>query len=255
MTYASASANNDALSQALGGIADVQGWLSDGQAERLWERAHELQDGSQAVEIGSYHGRSTIMLALGAPAGARIVAIDPHAGNDRAPQEWVGTVEEGEEDNQAFRANLERAGVAERVRHVRKFSYDALADVDGQVGLLYVDGAHKYGPARADIEAWGGRVAPGGTMLIHDTFSSVGVTLAVMRLLFFSRSWRYRGRSSSMSEYRREDLSGVEMLGNAARQTAQLPWFARNLVVKVAIRFRIWPLARLMGHRGRNWPY
>ena len=108
-----------------------------------------------------------------------MIAIDPHAGNDRGPQQIEGTATEGELDNAAFRANLERAGVAERVRHVRLPSQDALAELPGEVDLLYVDGAHRYGPARDDLARWGARVRPGGRMLVHDAFSSIGVTLAI----------------------------------------------------------------------------
>ena len=51
----------------------------------------------------------------------------------------------------------------ERVRHVREFSQAALHDaVEGEIDLLYVDGAHRYGPARDDIASWGARVRPGG---------------------------------------------------------------------------------------------
>ena len=87
----------------------------------------------------------------------------------------------GDADHDAFHANLAAAGVADRVRHVRKFSADAHGDVPGRSSLLYVDGAHRFGPARADLAGWGGRVAPGGTMLVHDAFSSIGVTLALLR--------------------------------------------------------------------------
>ena len=50
----------------------------------------------------------------------------------------------GERDHKAFRANLAAAGVADRVRHVRLPSQDALGSVAGQVDLLYIDGAHRY---------------------------------------------------------------------------------------------------------------
>ncbi len=54
------------------------------------------------------------------------------------------------------------------------------------VELLYIDGAHRYAPARDDIRRWGDRVPPGGTLLIHDSFSSVGVTGAILTSLTFS---------------------------------------------------------------------
>ena len=38
----------------------------------------------------------------------QVVAIDPHGGGDRGPQEITPDAERGNEDNQVFRANLER---------------------------------------------------------------------------------------------------------------------------------------------------
>jgi hypothetical protein len=143
--------------------------------------------------------------------------------------------------------------VATAVRHVRLPSQDALREVPGDVDLLFVDGAHRYAPARDDIANWGRRVAPGGTMLVHDAFSSLGVTLAVLRLLVASGDWHYLGRSRSLAEYRREPVRGAARLGNAARQLAQLPWFVRNLAVKVALVARLRPVARLL--RSPDWPY
>lgn len=234
------------LSDALAAAEGVAGWLSDDQAGRLWERAAAVRPGGTIVEIGSYRGRSAIVLATAAPEGVEVVAIDPHAGNDRGPREIRGTSAEGEADHRAFLANLARAGVDGRVRHVRAPSQDALDAVDGPVDLLYVDGAHRYAPARADLERWGARVAPGGTMLVHDAFSSIGVTLALAALTFRSSEWRYRGRSRSLAEYRREPLDAAARRDNLGRQLAQLPWFARNLALKVALATRL---------RSGEWPY
>jgi hypothetical protein len=243
---------------ALAAAEGVEGWLSDGQARRLWDRAGAVPPNGRIVEIGSYRGRSAIVLAS-ASGGARVevVAIDPHAGNDRGPQEIHGSAGEGEADNRAFRENLSRAGVADAVRHVRLPSQDALGSVEGPIDLLYVDGAHRLGPATEDIRRWGARVRPGGSMLVHDSFSSIGVTLALLRLLALGGDFVYVGRERSLAEYRRvgTPLSLAERMRNAARQLAQLPWFARNVLIKVAIVLRARPLLRLLGHRSSDWPY
>ena len=248
------SAGDGGFDSARRALTDVEGWLSDAQARRLWERARELPPSARVAEIGSYRGRSTIVLALARGRG-EVLAVDPHAGNDRGPQEIRGTAAEGEADLRAFRANLERAGVRERVRHVRLPSQDALDGVGGPLDLLYVDGAHRYRPARADIAGWGAQVRPEGWLLIHDAFSSVGVTLAIARLLVPGRRFRYCGRTGSLAEYRRAELGGTERLRNALRQLAELPWFARNLLVKLALVARLRPLARALGHRSGPWPY
>ncbi len=228
---------------ALEAADGAEGWLTEDQARRLFERARE---GGRIVEIGSFRGRSAIVMAQAAADRGELVAIDPHAGGDRGPREIAAQADRGDADFDAFHANLERAGVEGRVRHVRRFSADAHAEVTGPFDLLYVDGAHSYGPARDDLARWGARVRPGGHMLVHDSFSAVGLTLAILRLLLLGGEFRYLGRSGSLAEYRREQLGARGRLRNAVRQLAELPWFARNLVVKLAIVLRL---------RRGPWPY
>ena len=240
------------LEQALDG---VDGWFSPEQVARVVALASAVPPTGRIVEIGSFRGRSMIAIARSAPEGAEIVAIDPHAGNDRGPQEIEGFEDEAAVDSKVFLTNLERAGVRDRVTYVRKFSHDALDDVPGPIDLLHIDGAHRYKPASDDIATWGAKVVDGGSIVVHDSFSSVGVTLALATKLAFSGRWRYAGRSRSLAEYVREPVTGAARVANVGRQLAQLPWFARNLAIKVLIVAKLPKATRLLGHSGENWPY
>ena len=243
------------LDEVLQIVADVEGWLTDDQIARLHAAATGAPAGGRIVEIGSFRGRSTIVLASAAPPDTDVVAIDPHAGNDRGPQEIEGFEAEAATDNAVFEANLDRAGVRSRVTHHRLFSAAAHDAVEGDIDVLFIDGAHRFAPARADIRDWGARVVPGGRMLIHDSFSSVGVTLAILVELVLSGGWRYEGRSGSLAEYRRTRLSPADRAGNAARQLLQLGWFVRNVVVKALILAGLGRFTRLLGHRQQTWPH
>ena len=225
-------------------VADVEGWMTEGQGRALFDAARSCPSGGTVVEIGSFRGRSTIVMALAAVDDVEVVAIDPHAGNDRGPQEIDGFADEAADDHATFVANLTRAGVLDRVRHLRMFSDDALEHVE-VVDVLYIDGAHRYAAALADIRHWGAKVTDGGTLLIHDSFSSIGVTAAIVRELVASPRFRYVGRTRSLAIYR-ADPAG-DRRRSALRQLAQLPWFAKNVVLKVLISARVL--------RGREWPY
>lgn len=237
-------------------LAAIEGWLTDGQAELLAAAAAACPPEGTIVEIGSFRGRSTVVLASAAPDGAAVIAIDPHAGNDRGPQELDGYSAAAAADRTAFERNLATAGVRHRVRHVSEFSARAHGAVSGTVDVLFVDGAHRYRAARADIRDWGARVADGGTLLIHDSFSSIGVTLAILSELLATGRFRYVGRSRSLAEYRADLPHGpVARLANAGRQLAQLGWFARNVVLKVFLTAGGRPLLRTLGRPVPEWPY
>ncbi len=232
----------------------IDGWMSADQGARLYEAARRCPANGRIVEIGSFRGRSTIVLASAADPSVEVVAIDPHAGNDRGPQEIEGFAAAARTDREVFEQNLAAAGVADRVRHVAAYSDAAHPAVASPIDVLYVDGAHRFGPARADIRDWGRRIGDGGTLLIHDSFSSVGVTLAILRQLVLGRRFRYVGRSRSLAEYR-ADLGGHGGVGNALRQIAQLPWFARNLTLKVLLTVGVGKLLRRLRIPVPEWPY
>ena len=173
------------------------------------------------------------------------------------PGEIDGFRLEAAADRITFERNLVAAGVRHRVRHVGTRSADAHGAVHGEIDVLYIDGAHRYAAARADVRDWGRRVRDGGTLLVHDAFSSVGVTGAIVRELMFGRRFRYVGRSRSLAEYR-ADLSGsgpAARVRNAVAQLAQLGWFARNVGVKVLLTLGVGRVLRRLGRHAPEWPY
>jgi len=244
------------LPEVMARVRDVDGWMTPGQAATLYDAAFGCPPGGRIVEIGSFRGRSTIVLASAATNDVDVFAIDPHAGNDRGPQEIDGFEDAAAGDHEVFEQNLAAAGVADRVRHIRRFSDAAHAEIDGEVDVLYIDGAHRYRPARADIVSWGRRVGDGGVMLIHDSFSSIGVTLAILRDLVAGGRFRYVGRSRSMTIYRADLQPGIRArAGNAGRQLAQLPWFVKNVALKVALTLGLGRVLVRFGRDAPEWPY
>lgn len=214
---------------------DVDGWLTEDQARTLHDEA--AQASGTVVEIGSHLGRSTVVLGS---AADRVVAIDPF------PADWrYGTPDTAE----GFRSNLVAAGVAGTVTVRQQHSADVLASWDEPIGLLYVDGKHDVASCLRDLR-WTAWLPDGGRFLVHDAFSSVGVTLAMMVLAVRGRA-RFLGRTGSLALFEKKSPA----LRDRARLAAQLPWFARNLVVKVLLRLRLGRVARLLGHVGNADPY
>lgn len=221
-------------------VADrIPGWLTRDQARVLYDATRALPPGSTVVEIGSHQGRSTVVLA-GSRPDVTVVSIDPFVGGKYGGQHTAGL----------FEHHLDGAGVQDRVRSVRRPSEELRQTWTEPIGLLYVDGAHDPVHAFDDL-SWSRSMAPGSRVLVHDAFSSVGVTLALLWLVVRRLPLCYAGRQGSLASF----AVGRPSLRVHARMLTELPWFARNVVIKVLLRLRLRPLAALAGHHGPAEPY
>lgn len=102
-------------------------------AEVLYSTVKRFQCQS-AIEIGMAQGVSTLaILSALAETGGRMVSIDPYIG-------WPS-------GREAALSNIERAGFAERHRHINEPSYRGLPQLmfeGAAVDFAYIDGPHDY---------------------------------------------------------------------------------------------------------------
>ena len=229
--------------EAVWPLADtIPGWLTEAQARLLFEQAGALPAGATAVEIGSHQGRSTVVLAaaLGA-TGGRLVAIDPFVD---------GRLFGGSATRGHFERHVAQAGVAQTVELVCDYSTQARPSWTRPFDLLYIDGKHDYWTVSDDL-AWRVHLPDGAPVLVHDCFSSIGVTLGVLRHVLPSADLRYERRAGSLALFRVGRPSAADRL----RILAELPWWVRNVGIKVLLRLRLRPVARRLGHHSPYDPY
>lgn len=220
----------------------IPGWLTRDQAVALWEAAHRLSRGGRIVEIGSHQGRSTVVLGYAArELGLQITAIDPFVD---------GRLFGGESTRGKFEKNLAAAGLTDVVQLVVDYSTRLRPRWSQPFDLLYIDGKHDYWTFTDDLR-WSRHLAEDGEIMVHDCFSSIGVTSGVLARVLPGRRYTYLDRVGSLARFRLRRPGAADRL----RILGELPWFSRNVGLKVLLRLRLYPLARAVGHQGRYDPY
>ncbi len=102
------------------------GWLTEDQGRLLWDEARCLVAGATVLEIGSFQGRSTIVLGSAvAERGGHVVAVDPFVDDWKFGDPRTRT---------KFEAHIAASGLVEVVEHRRGVLDDGAADLDEAVG-------------------------------------------------------------------------------------------------------------------------
>lgn len=208
--------------------SDVDGWLLEAQGRALFEAAQGVPTGTAAVEIGSHRGKSATIIALGLPEGVRLTAVDPFD-----DPRWGG----GPESLAIFEANLTKAGVIDRIDLFKGLSEEASASWSGlPVGFLWVDGAHDLASTLKDFDGWMPHLAVGARLYVHDAFSAVGTTRAILQRFFFSRHVRYIGCERTLAKFEVGTFGFGQRLASAVGITRRLGFFSRMVAIKLSRR-------------------
>jgi len=214
----------------------INGWLSPGEGELLYNLARKCQGLGAVVEIGSWMGKSTVWLASGCKAGQQLplFAVDPHAG--ALEHHMTGVINTLDK----FNENLRKAGVEDLVTPIVKTSGEAAKTFSQPIELLFIDGSHEYDSATRDCELWLPKVVPGGTVAIHDTTTYDGPRKAVTENMLTSDQFRASDNVESITFATKVERNSLaDRLRNRytrlsidtkfwGRQVARYLWSARS---------------------------
>jgi MMP 1-O-methyltransferase len=179
MTSASDRTAHDELTSRLFALAErVTGFMPADEGRALHDAALSYLDRGVAVEIGTYCGKSTVL--LGAAAQARdsvLYTVDHHHGSEEHQAGWdyhdasmVDAVTGRFDTLPTARHTLDEAGLDDNVVAVVGKSTVVARGWRTPLQLLFIDGGHSEEAARRDYEGWAKWVSSGGALIIHDVF-------------------------------------------------------------------------------------
>src|SRR5262249_28072885 len=147
------------------------GWLADEEADlligALFRAVTTLDAPHAVVEVGSYCGRSTVVLASvlqSLQSGkAKLYAVDPHDGK-------VGAMDQGIQQlaptSEKFQRNIAAAGLTGLVEGIRNHSYNV--QWNKPISFLFIDGLHDYPNVARDFYHFEPWLVSGSYIAFHD---------------------------------------------------------------------------------------
>lgn len=166
------------ISHVPGKIAGIEGLISEREMRFLALLGGvKLADGL-VLEIGSYQGKSTVVLAGAAKLAGdnRMIAVDP-----LHEEHLIENARQGGHTSlrAAFDHNVAQAGHSEFVELHQDFSHRVAVGWDRPLRLLWIDGDHRYSGALQDFTGFAPHLADGGVIALHDTLNHFEGSLRV----------------------------------------------------------------------------
>ncbi len=158
--------------------AATNGFMPVDEGIALHAAAHHGAAKGMIVEIGTWCGKSTLLLADAARAhGRRVLTVDHHRGSEENQAGWehhdaslvdphTGLID----TLPHLRRTLHDAAVEDTVIVAVGQSRDVAALFGGAPGLVFIDGGHGEEWAQGDYEVWVPHLPLGALLAVHDVF-------------------------------------------------------------------------------------
>ncbi|ONM47905.1 class I SAM-dependent methyltransferase [Nocardia donostiensis] len=157
---------------------ETPGFMPEDEGRALYQAALGCPRGGVVTEIGTYCGKSALL--LGAAARERdqtVFTIDHHHGSEEHQPGWeyhdssLVDPDTGLFDTVTrFRRTIVRAGLTDIVIGIVGASATVAAAWRTPIDMLFIDGGHTVEAAERDYDGWATWVNTGGILAIHDVF-------------------------------------------------------------------------------------
>lgn len=156
----------------------VSGFMPADEGYALYSTALDYLGTGIGVEIGTYCGKSTVLLGAAAKqTGGLVYTVDHHHGSEEHQAGWeyhdatlVDPATGLFDTLPALRRTLDAAGLDEQVVAVVGRSPVVARGWRSPLRFLFIDGGHTEEAANRDFEGWARWVEIGGALVIHDVF-------------------------------------------------------------------------------------
>ena len=156
----------------------VTGFMPADEGRALYDTAVRYLGEGTGVEIGTYCGKSTVMLGAAArQTGGVLYTVDHHHGSEEHQPGWeyhdnsmVDPVTGLFDTLPTLRHTLDGAGLDECVVAVVGKSAVVARSWRTPLRFLFIDGGHTEEAAQRDFDGWARWVEVGGALVIHDVF-------------------------------------------------------------------------------------
>lgn len=141
----------------------VKGWLSYQEGKLLYQLAQVNPHLGAVVELGCFHGRSTICLIQGSQKvkGGKVYSIDNFS--------WDKKVDRLPNFYPHFNKNLKKWHLRNKVVVFRGETNMIVKKWQQSIRLLFIDASHFYPNVLKDYLNWSKWVAQGGIIAFHDS--------------------------------------------------------------------------------------
>ena len=196
-------------------ISAIKGFLSDAEAATLYRYAAQQSAQGPVLEIGSYCGKSTVVLGAACQKhGGIVYAVDHHRGSEEHQKgeffhdpELYDAAEAQFDSFKEFRRNIARADLHDTVVPLVTSSDVASRCWNTLLAMVFIDGGHSLEAALTDYRCWAGHIQRGGILAIHDLFDKPEeggqAPIAIYRLAIASGLFEPIERSDSLGVLRR----------------------------------------------------
>ena len=158
-------------------IEKIKGFMPANEGKALLKWAEKFSNFGPILEIGTYCGKSSLYLALGAQKTDQYVfTIDHHLGSEehQLNEEYF--------DNEIYDFSKKRVNTFPLlIKNINKLNVKNIVPIVSEskkssfnwktnLGMLFIDGGHSFESANNDYEYWESKIAEGGCLAIHDIF-------------------------------------------------------------------------------------
>ena len=154
----------------------VTGFMPADEGRALYDTALRYLGDGVGVEIGTYCGKSTVLLGAAAQqSGGVVYTIDHHHGSEEHQAGWeyhdasmIDSVTGLFDTLPTLRHTLDAAGLDDHVVAIVGKSAVVARGWRMSLRLLFIDGGHTEEAAQRDFDSWARWVDVGGALVIHD---------------------------------------------------------------------------------------